>query len=115
MSSKPEPIGGNIYPLVFGVLVFAVTILGAGITIYNSFHVPLANAVSCETAARVKADEDIQSNFNAFLMQNEKDHGRISNQLKIICKFHFKTCSSKPSSPQKGAAEAMRVSAHTNR
>jgi hypothetical protein len=78
---KPEPIGANLYPLVFGVLVFAITILGAGITVYNSFHVPLANAVSCETAARVKADEEIKSNFSAFLMQNEKDHGKISNQL----------------------------------
>lgn len=80
-TEKTAQSNGNIYPLVFGIIVFVITILGAGITIYNSFHVPLANAISSETQARIKADDDIRATISEFLMQNEKDHSKISNQL----------------------------------
>ena len=65
----------------FGVTGIILSVLTAAILIYSVFHVPLSNAVNCEKDARVKADDEIKGIINAFLMQNEKDHGKISNQL----------------------------------
>ena len=51
------------YKTVIAVIVFIIAVLGAGISIYSNFHVPLANAIEAEASQRGLEDKEIRKDI----------------------------------------------------
>jgi hypothetical protein len=50
----------KMYKVAIAVVIFVIAVLGCWITIYQTFHVPLAYAIQAESVERAKCDEKIK-------------------------------------------------------
>ena len=72
------------------IIGFAVSILGGGILIYNSFHVPLARAITSECEARTVCDKEISDKLTeAVLDQKEVNQQILISLAKLDTKMEY--------------------------
>ena len=76
--------GNNVYKIVIGVIIFVVGVLGISITIYSTFHVPLANAVAKEKDERIKEDTCIRKEFMGCVTRQQETNSQMLVKLTEI-------------------------------
>ena len=72
------------YKTVIAVIVFIIAVLGAGISIYSNFHVPLANAIEAEASQRMAEDKLLAA-------ENKEMKKEIAQDIKELSKDVLET------------------------
>lgn len=61
-----------------------LAVLTIGLTIYSTFHVPLANAVSIERDQRISGDNCLDDKIQLACVRYQEDRAAIKEQLAVI-------------------------------